>query len=226
MSAGKLTKMVIVGYKDPKFKSKIGSKDESTFTMQVNPTKYSFEFTRMASAPKVLANSKEQDSSSIPDGKKLDLNFFLDSTGVIPGCDDIPKTIDKFKKLCLEVNGSIHTNNYLKIYWGKGLAFPCRLDKVKIDYLMFNPNGIPIRVEVKATFKESVDAETDAANDNLSSPDMSHVKTIKAGDSLPTLCNEIYGDPKYYIQIAKINGILNFRQLVPGQEILFPRMQK
>ena len=93
MSAGKLTKMVIVGYKDPKFKSKVGSKDQSSFTMQINPTKYSFTFKSLGSKPQVQANNKQQDKSNIPDAKKLDLNFFLDSTGVIPGCDDVPNAI-------------------------------------------------------------------------------------------------------------------------------------
>lgn len=226
MSEGKLTKMVIVGYKDPKFKTKVGSKEASTFTMQVNPTKYSFTFKSLGNQPQALANNKQKDKSNIPDAKKLQLKFFLDSTGAIPGCDDVPGAIDKFKTLCTEVNGSIHTTNYLKVYWGKGLAFPCKLETVGIDYLMFNPNGIPIRAELKASFKEFIDPETDAAQTNTNSPDMSHVKTIKAGDNLPNLCYEIYGDSKYYLQIAEINNILNFRNLTPGQKLLFPRMQK
>lgn len=226
MSAGKLTKMVVVGFKDPKFKSKVGGKDESTFIMQVNPTKYSFTFKSLGNQPQALANNKQYDKSNIPDARKLNLKFYLDSTGVIPGCDDVPATIDKFKKLCADVNGSIHTTNYLKVFWAKGLAFPCKLETVKIDYLMFNPNGIPIRAELNATFKEFIDPETDASKTNTNSPDMSHIKTIKAGDSLPALCYEIYGDSGYYLQIAEINDILNFRNLEPGQKILFPRMQK
>ncbi len=226
MSAGKLTKLVIVGYKDPKFKFKVGSKDASTFTMQVNPEKYSFTFKSLGCEPQTLANNKQQDKSIIPDAKKLDLNFFLDSTGIIPGCKDVPKAIEKFNKLCSEVNGSIHTTNYLKIYWGKGLAFPCKLETVKIDYLMFSPNGIPVRAELNASFKEFIDPATDAAKTKKSSPDMSHMKTIKAGDNLPALCHEIYGDPRYYLQIAEINGILNFRQLTPGKQLHFPRLEK
>ncbi|MCR9254040.1 MAG: LysM peptidoglycan-binding domain-containing protein [bacterium] len=226
MSTGKLTKLTIVGYKDPQFKSKVGSKDESTFTMQVNPEKYSFEFKSLGNKPQTMANNKQQDKSKIPDAKKLNLKFFLDSTGVIPGCTDVPATVAKFNKLCTEVNGSIHTTNYLKIYWGKGLAFPCKLTKVKIDYLMFSQNGIPVRAELDAHFEEFMDSATDAAKTNSNSPDMSHIKTIKAGDNLPALCYEIYGDSKYYLQIAEHNGIINFRQLTPGQKVHFPRLEK
>lgn len=224
--AGKLTKMVIVGFKDTEFKTKVGSKDESTFTMQVNPEKYSFTFKALGCQPEALANNKKRDKSKIPDAKQLDLDFFLDSTGVIPGCKDVPKMIKKFQKLCVDVNGDIHTSNYLKLYWGKGLAFPCKLEKVTIEYAMFNPSGIPIRASLKASFKEFIDPKTDAANTNTNSPDMTHIKVIKAGDNLPALCNDVYGDPKLYIQVAELNGILNFRNLTPGLEVHFPRMQK
>ncbi len=226
MSAGKLAKMVVVGYKDPKFKTKAGSKEESTFVMQVNPAKYSFVFKSLANQPQMMANSKQQDKSVVPDARNLNLKFHLDSTGVIPGCDDVPAAIDKFKKLCADVNGSIHTTNYLKVIWGKGLAFPCKLETVQVEYLMFNPSGIPIRAELTAAFKEFVDPETDAAQANNNSPDMTHIKTIKAGDTLPGLCHEIYGNSKYYLQVAEINNILNFRSLKPGQKMLFPRIEK
>ncbi len=224
--AGKLTKMVIVGFKDPKFKSKIGGKEDSTFTMQVNPEKYSFTFKSLGCEPEALANNKKKDKSKIPDAKQLSLNFFLDATGVVAGCKDVPKTIKKFHKICTEVNGSIHTSNYLKIYWGKGLAFPCKLETVTIEYSMFNPSGIPIRAELTATFKEFIDPETDAAKSNTNSPDMTHIKVIKAGDNLPALCHEVYGDTGVYIQVAEYNNILNFKKLVPGMEVHFPRMQK
>lgn len=226
MSAGKVTKMVIVGYKDPKMKTKAWGKEESTFTMQVNPNEYSFQYKAIGKVNQPLANNKLQDKSKLVDSRSLDLSFYLDSTGVIPDCDDVPAAISKFKKLCADVNGSIHTTNYLKVYWGKGLAFPCKLDSVNIKYLMFNPSGIPIRAQLNAKFKEFIDPETDAANTNTNSPDMSHIRIVEAGNTLPAMCYDIYGDPSYYLQIAEINNILNFRNLVPGTKILFPRMQK
>ncbi len=226
MSAGKLTKMVVVGFKDPKFKFKVGGSEESTFKMQVNPSSYSFTFKSLGTQPQIRANNKQHDKSTIPDKRTLTINFYLDSTGVIPGCDNVPKAINKFKKLCADVNGSIHTTNYLKVFWAKGLAFPCKLDKVKVDYLMFNSNGIAIRAKLEANFKEFIDPETDAAKTNTNSPDMSHIRTVEAGDTLPAMCYDIYGDTSYYLQIAEINEILNFRSLQPGQKILFPRLQK
>lgn len=224
--SGKLTKLKIVAFEDAEFKTMIGSDEASTFTMQMNPETYSFTVSTINCKPEVGANSSPNDKALKPDLKNLELNFYLDSTGVVPGCTSVPDSLDKFHKICTEVNGAIHTANYLKVYWGEGLAFPCRLKSVTVDYLMFKPDGEPVRVQVKAKLQEFVDAATNAKAENTNSPDMTHIKTIRAGDNLPALCQQVYGDTSLYIQVAEYNNILNFKQLIPGTEIHFPRMRK
>ena len=49
---------------------------------------------------------------------------------------------------------------------------------------------------------------------------------VKQGDNLPLMCENIYGDPNYYLQVAEANNIIDFRNLIPGQKILFPRLEK
>lgn len=66
--------------------------------MQVNPNSYGFKYKSLGNQPLTRANSKQHDKSNIPDAKELKLVFHLDSTGVIPGCDDVAAAIDKFKK--------------------------------------------------------------------------------------------------------------------------------
>jgi nucleoid-associated protein YgaU len=53
-----------------------------------------------------------------------------------------------------------------------------------------------------------------------------HLRLIKAGDNLPALCFEIYGDPGYYLQVARANNIDNFRNLIPGTKVFFPPLEK
>jgi len=45
---------------------------------------------------------------------------------------------------------------------------------------------------------------------------------VSAGDTLPYLCYSIYGDSSYYLDIAKLNNILYFRDLIPGTQLVFP----
>jgi nucleoid-associated protein YgaU len=51
---------------------------------------------------------------------------------------------------------------------------------------------------------------------------MTHEYIVIAGDTLPALTNNIYGDSKYYLKVATYNKLDNFRQLVPGTKLLFP----
>ena len=49
---------------------------------------------------------------------------------------------------------------------------------------------------------------------------------VKAGDNLPAMCRDIYGDASYYLQVAEINELTDFRNLSPGAKLLFPRLEK
>jgi nucleoid-associated protein YgaU len=55
-----------------------------------------------------------------------------------------------------------------------------------------------------------------------SSPDLTHLITVKAGDTLPLLCDRIYRDSGYYMEVARINGLSSFRNLQPGTTLKFP----
>ena len=40
------------------------------------------------------------------------------------------------------------------------------------------------------------------------------------------MCFKIYGDPRYYLDVARANRIDNFRKLTPGTRIFFPPLKK
>jgi nucleoid-associated protein YgaU len=58
------------------------------------------------------------------------------------------------------------------------------------------------------------------------SPDLTHIRLVKAGDTLPEMCFNIYGDPRYYLDVARQNRLDNFRKLEPGTRIFFPPIEK
>ena len=45
---------------------------------------------------------------------------------------------------------------------------------------------------------------------------------VKAGDTLPLLCERIYRDPAYHLEVARVNGLTLVRQLDPGMSLRFP----
>jgi Contractile injection system tube protein len=220
MADGKRVKMVIDAYEQPDFTSSAG-----TYTFQINPEKQ--EKSAKPTAKKntqLLSGGKSAPTNKPADVEILKLEFHIDSTGMVPGCDDVTKNINSLRKLGLDVNGKIHRANYLKIRWGSDFIFPCIMKSLDVDFILFKPDGTPVQAKLNAVFEEFIDPATEAKLENTSSPDMTHVKTVIDGDNLPMLCYKVYGDSKYYIQVAAYNNMTTLNPLVPNQKIIFPRL--
>jgi nucleoid-associated protein YgaU len=97
---------------------------------------------------------------------------------------------------------------------------------LNITYKLFNPNGKPIRAICKVSIRELKEEERRVAEERNSTSDLTQYRMIKKGDTLPLLCYRIYGHSKYYLQVAQANGLSNFRELQPGDELFFPPVDK
>jgi Contractile injection system tube protein len=133
--------------------------------------------------------------------------------------------IETFKKVVYDYKGEIHQPPFLIIQWGE-LLFKCVLREMSINFKLFRPDGTPLRASVKAKFTSTVENELRVRQQSNASPDITHVRIVKAGDTLPMLAYQIYEDSSYYIQVARANNLLNFRNLVPGTKIFFPPIEK
>lgn len=144
--------------------------------------------------------------------------------------ESVAVQVKHFLDACYRLEGKIHEPAYLRISWGKwplsegGLSqgFDCRLKSVDVKYTSFARNGAPLRAELSTSFVESLDPPKQAAKDGMTSPDLSHRRLVRAGDTLPLLCAEIYGSPRHHVAVARINELDQLRFLAPGQELLFP----
>jgi hypothetical protein len=197
-----------------------------------NPTSYKRSHAiAYRPARRAALNSPGQEASySFTPPAELSFTLIFDGTGV----DDfgvvsiarqlmgqsVKKTIDKLEKVCLNFNGDIHEPNFLTVRWGD-FKFDCRLKSLEIAYKLFDESGDPLRAEVSIAFIEDKSFETWARQAGRNSPDLTHVRVVKVGDTLPLLCQEIYGSPVHYLQVARDNGLDNFRDLVPGQRLVF-----
>ena len=218
--SGKREKMVIEAYEKPDFTSKV-----SDYTFQLNPESYDRSVVQgVKEDTQRLSSGESAPANKAADQECLTLTFYIDSTGVVPGCTDVLANIASLRKLGLDVNGTIHRSNYLKVRWGADFLFCCVMVDLKTDFMLFKPDGTPVRAKLIAKFKQFTDPATKAKENNNSSPDLTHIKTVVDGDNLPMLCYKVYGDSRYYIQVAEYNGLIDFNTLVPNQRIIFPRL--
>ena len=154
----------------------------------------------------------------------LTLALFLDGTGANGRPLDVQQKVEEFQTVT-GYNGNIHRPNYLKVVWGTLPVKKCVLQSARIVYKLFRPDGVPLRAVIDATFTDHADDQTRVASAQDQSPDLTHLRIVKAGDNLPSMCAAIYGDPRLYLEVAGANGIDDFRHLQPGMRIFFPPLQ-
>lgn len=213
-----LTKLKIEAYGDAKFKEHI----LPDFVVMFNPTTYSLKHEIKYSEDKAGgATGSPQKYQSIKP-RDFTMEFLLDGTGVATeGVVNVGDKIKAFLEITGGFEGEKHRPKYLIVCWGNLLS-KCVLKVAEVTYSLFNLEGKPLRAKIKADFTEAIDEATRVAKEDPKSPDLTHQRIVKAGDTLPLMCFNIYGDAKYYLHVATFNQIKNFRRLQIGQEIHFP----
>ena len=211
------TKMKIVAYKDPDYSSKLGEYD-----VLVNPENYKLKNEQQYTTADTTDGSSAQTAKYKGAGNGLfELNLFFDGTGIISK-DKVDDQIKEVKDLVYKFNGDIHEPNYLRVYWGTQSLFQGRLKSWNVNYTMLDMDGSPLRAEVTAVILASVSAKKKALEEQKNSADLTHIRTVKDGDNLPLMCYRIYGDSSYYIKVARYNELTDFREIKPGDTIVFP----
>ncbi len=155
----------------------------------------------------------------------LTLEFYLDGSGASGELIDVQEQVGVFQSVT-GYNGDIHRPNYLKVAWGSLPVKRCVLKSASVAYKLFRPSGMPLRAVISANFTDNSDDETRVALAQDQSPDLTHLRIVKAGDTLPLMCQRIYGSPKHYLSVARANGLDSFRNLSAGQQIHFPPIEK
>ncbi|NAS14305.1 LysM peptidoglycan-binding domain-containing protein [Flavobacteriaceae bacterium R33] len=227
MSFSMNEKMTVRSYSDPKFEQEL--KDVEPFVVHVNPENYTQSTQINFSDEQAQGTSGKQNNHNNTEPLKMTFDFLLDRTGALGNESDaengVKEDIDHFRKVALDMEGEIHKPRYLKLCWG-ALIFKCQLEKLDIEYKLFNKEGKPLRATLKCEFREFKEDEQRVKEENKQSPDLSHVRIAEAGDSLPLMCFKIYGDSKYYLEVARANELTHFRTLKQGQRLLFPPLDK
>ncbi len=239
MSDGKLQKLVIRCFADEKYENEL---KELQYTALLNPEKYSQSYKTEYKKEQATGNSATAPKFTRSVPSDLELEFLFDRTGVLVHYGDDPEAsaddtvykdqgkgiiddLENFKKAVFDYNGDEHKPNYLIISWG-ALLFKGILTDLGIEYKLFKSDGTPIRAIAKVKFISHIEAEKRAAVENNKSPDLTHYRVAKDGDTLPLMTHRIYGDSKYYLEVAKANNLINFRKLKAGQELFFPPLTK
>jgi Contractile injection system tube protein len=165
--------------------------------------------------------------------QSLNLKLVLDGTGVneaglasLFNRKTVSDRVKEFVDLTFRMNGQIHEPNYLVVEWGGkedgGLIFSCRLESLNVTYTSFDRDGSPLRAELDIVLVSDQEVKKRIRKESKSSPELTHSRIVRSGDTLPLLTKEVYGSPNLYLRVAQVNNLDDFRNLIPGQELFFP----
>jgi hypothetical protein len=222
---GEHKKLSIRAYSDPGFTKPAGEE----FLTSITPVRYTSQFKTEQNKDQAQGTSAIAPKFSKTLPEELDIELMFDNTGVFvdSGLEErgVDANLDKLKKVILIYQGDEHKPNFVMITWGT-LIFKGVLTDLSIEYKLFKPDATPIRAVAKLKLLGFKEEQLRVSEEKRKSPDLTHRRTVKAGDTLPLMTYDIYGDSKYYLEVAKANGIPNFRKLEVGQQIWFPPIQK
>ena len=246
-------KLKITAYNSIGATNKLSTNPSDSYMALVNPEKYAIQYQINLNARKVPGNAGSDPSYIDTSPPTLQFDFLFDSTGVIPQpstlgvIGDIPivgslanaasniaspkeqydvmKEISKFNSVVFLYKGTQHSPRKVQILWGQ-LIFDGNLTTLNFDFKLFKPDGTPLRAVATAAFLGTITDKLRVAAQGDQSPDLTHVRRVQNGDTLPLMTYRIYGDASFYLEVARVNNLTNFRNLKAGDSLKFPPISK
>lgn len=123
----------------------------------------------------------------------------------------------------MNIDPATHAPPVLLFTWAS-LSFTCVLARVAQKFVMFLPDGTPVRARLQVTFNEYRDVDLEAKEIKRETADYSKRYQVSEGETLSSIAARAYGDPRLWRVIAIHNAIERPRALAPGLELLLPNL--
>lgn len=118
----------------------------------------------------------------------------------------------------------LHKPPVCSLSWGRFDIFEGVLSRLDQKFTMFLSDGTPVRATLSCTFVE-YRTESHMRASELHSADVANTRMVGRHDTLQSIAAEQYGDPGLWRPIAKANGIVNPRGLLPGTVLMIPKLR-
>jgi hypothetical protein len=160
----------------------------------------------------------------------LEMELFLDSyeehrvgsTVVNTPQSDVRVLTSRITEL-MAIQPRTHAPPVLLFTWAK-LAFTCVLARASQRFVMFLPDGTPVRARLNVTFNEYRNADLEAKEVKRETSDFSKRYVVAEAETLSSIAGREYGDPRLWRVIAIANQLQRARSLPAGLRLLLPNL--
>jgi hypothetical protein len=211
------------------YKNKKDSKEYDTIPCMFRPTEISISKGVQWGGAGKTGEGKEEEEDVVPkrnvpvrrfkggQAAKLDLDLFFDTTDT---GKDVRAVTDKLFSLVMIRKETLKTTPrtpYCRFVWGKIVSFMSYVTDVKVKYTLFKPDGTPVRAEASLSLEQVVDETKLSGQNPTSFSDARKLWIVTEGETLDWIAYQEYGDPAHWRHIAHTNGLVNPKDLQPGQ---------
>ena len=207
-----------------------------TIPVLFNPTDYTITKTNTWNFKEVQGQSLPPPEFAGGAPRQITLSLLLDNS-LLEGTQTVKDITDKLFKM-MEVDdgqpagGTRASPPKVTFRWGAVDTFLAVCTSLTVAYQLFEPNGMPIRADVKLDLKQADQASTASSgsaqkgtNPTTRAMEGHGVHTVQDGDSLPSIAYRAYGDATRWRTIAEANGIDNPLHIRRGTPLIVPTLE-
>lgn len=153
--------------------------------------------------------------------EKLSLELLADTSDTLE--DVREKYVNGLRDL-MRLNADLHAPPIVAFSWDTQV-FKGVLESLNISYVLFTPDGVPLRAKLSVTLKEYRPAAVQFRESPTFSPDFDKSFVVRRGDTLSSIAGQVYRDPARWREIARANAITEPWRIRPGDTLRLPRLR-
>lgn len=118
--------------------------------------------------------------------------------------------------------GEVEAPKPVRFGWGDFELFEAVITDVEISFIMFDPDGKPVRATAAVGFMEWVSDKANQPQNPTTRTEPRKTWIVQHGQTLHQIAYAEYGHPGHWRHIADSNNLLNPLKLQPGQILVLP----
>jgi nucleoid-associated protein YgaU len=157
--------------------------------------------------------------------RSLALELFLDASDSDSGnvAKDIELLLSCLTPLPDTVDANTPSPPFVRFSWGSTIAFIGVVRSVSARFTLFRPDGTAVRATCDLQLEE-LPVQTPRQNPTSGGTGAPRLHVFVAGDSLPSIAYQRYGDPQRWRTVAEANGIDDPARITLGRRIVVPSL--
>jgi hypothetical protein len=214
-------------------KAQLAIKGGETIQCAFNPTDYTISKSNVWTYKPVTGKDLPDPEFGGGNPQRYSLQLLLDTT--LLGADaSVTETANKLMKMMHTDGGGGGGSRppFVVFSWGSVMLPEAAPVSISIQYLLFQPNGEPVRAMVDLELAQAKKAST-ASGPSAGQPQNPttraqmglRVHRVLDGDSLPSIAFQHYADPTTWRVVAEANGIDDPLRLRRGTDLTIPRLE-